>query len=279
MQYPTYPFTETKALRFLVLCLLTVGYLLYSVLYIKNGISNQPQTEPIPQVKTAVYFQLPPIEDRTQLKPMVQAALSSPIISSTSPEIKTAGRLPSGPKINRAKVKNSYFLPLPVRFHHLTPIFKDVPEFGELIIPSIGVFHQVTPIAVENGRWDISNLANDVGHLQTTGETPRDELGMTFIGHVTVPFGGPGPFADLILLEHGEEIIYRWQNVDYIYEVSRILRVEPRAVQFLYHDQPDTLSLATCTSWNFFSNGYAERLITRATLVRIEPTNLFSPQQ
>ena len=145
-------------------------------------------------------------------------------------------------------------------------------SFGELIIPSIGVHHQVTAVPVVNGSWDISNLESQVGHLQTTGVTPSDPLAMTFIGHVTVPWPGKGPFADLIIVEHGEEIIYRWNGQDYIYQVSRILMVNPEDVHVLYHDAPNSIQIATCSGWDLVDRDYNKRLVTRATLVRIEPT-------
>ncbi len=143
--------------------------------------------------------------------------------------------------------------------------------YGQLIIPSIGVNHIITNVPVVNGNWDISQLESQVGHLQTTGEHPGDNLAMTFIGHVTVPWPGTGPFADLILLKHGEQIIYRWNGFDYIYEVSRIFKVQPEDVHVLYHDDPNSLQLATCSGWNLLSRDYGERLVTRATLVEVVP--------
>lgn len=148
---------------------------------------------------------------------------------------------------------------------------ENLPQHGQLIIPSIGVNHIITNVPVVNGNWDISQLETQVGHLQTTGEHPGDNVAMTFIGHVTVPWPGTGPFADLILLEHGEEIIYRWNGFDYVYEVSRILRVRPEDVHVLYHDDPNSIQLATCSGWNLLNREYGERLVTRATLVRVEP--------
>lgn len=95
---------------------------------------------------------------------------------------------------------------------------------------------------------------------------------MTFTGHVTRPWPEiAGPFADLVFLKHGEEVIYRWQGVDYVYEVERIFRVDPRAVDLLYVPDGDKIVLVTCSGWDFVGREYAERLVTRATLVRTEP--------
>ena len=164
--------------------------------------------------------------------------------------------------------------PIPTDFSsflNLTASTEQSTPFGQLIIPSIGVNHIITNVPVVNGNWDISQLESQVGHLQTTGEHPGDNLAMTFIGHVTVPWPDTGPFADLILLEHGEQIIYRWNGFDYIYEVSRIFKVQPEDVHVLYHDDPNSLQLATCSGWNLLSRDYGERLVTRATLVEVVP--------
>lgn len=145
-------------------------------------------------------------------------------------------------------------------------------SFGELIIPKIGVHHRVTAVSIIDGSWDISQLEGQVGHLQSTGTHPQDHLAMTFIGHVTVPWPGQGAFADLILLKRGEEIVYRWGGNDYVYQVTRIFRVQPDDVHILYHDAPNTIQLATCSGWDLLDRSYSERLVTRAALVRVDPT-------
>ncbi len=150
----------------------------------------------------------------------------------------------------------------------------EVIQFGELIIPSLNVAQLVTTVPLENGQWDISNLNADIGHLTSTGTHPGDELAMTFTGHVTVPWSGTGPFADLILLEHGQEIIYRWNGVDYIYQVERIFRAHPSNVDLLYESDGDRINLVTCSGWDFVDREYAERLVTRAVLIREESSHV-----
>jgi LPXTG-site transpeptidase (sortase) family protein len=125
---------------------------------------------------------------------------------------------------------------------------------------------------VIDGQWDISELGTAVGLLQTTGSRPGDNWGMAFIGHVTVPWPDTGPFADLILLEHGEEVIYRWNGTDYVYEVERVFLVSPQSVETLYQPHGDTIVLATCSSWDYLKRDYVQRLVTRARLVRQEKT-------
>lgn len=154
----------------------------------------------------------------------------------------------------------------------IAPTSSSIPTpFGSLIIPKLGVSQPVIPIFVRNGQWDISEIGSDIGHLETTGRYPYDSLAMTFTGHVTLPWPDiAGPFADLVFLEHNEEIIYRWDGTDYVYAVERIFRVAPSAVDFLYEQDGEMLILVTCSGWNFVDRAYDERLVTRAVLVREE---------
>lgn len=145
--------------------------------------------------------------------------------------------------------------------------------FGALIIPEIDVSQPVIPIFVRDGQWDISEIGSQIGHLETTGRHPHDALAMTLTGHVTLPWPDiAGPFADLIFLERGEEIIYRWNGTDFIYEVERIFRVHPAAVELLYEQDGEKLILVTCSGWDFVGRSYEERLLTRAVLVREVPS-------
>lgn len=154
-----------------------------------------------------------------------------------------------------------------------SPTQNQEPQFGQLIIPNIDVRQQIVPIFIKDGQWDISEIGSNVGHLESTGKFPYDNYAMTFTGHVSLPWPEiSGPFTDLIFLEHGEEIIYRWNGTDYIYKVERIFRVAPTAVDMLYEQDGKKLILVTCSGWDFSDREYAERLVTRAVLVREEPS-------
>lgn len=145
--------------------------------------------------------------------------------------------------------------------------------FGELIIPEIKVNQGIVPIFIRDGQWDISEIGGQIGHLESTGKYPGDQLAMTFTGHVTLPWPEiSGPFADLVFLKHGEEIIYRWNGVDYVYQVERIFRANPESVHLLYEEDGEKLILVTCSGWDANGREYAERLVTRAVLVRQEPS-------
>lgn len=141
-----------------------------------------------------------------------------------------------------------------------------------LIIPSLGVVEEIETVPVRDGQWDVSELGTSVGLLQTTGDKPGDDFAMTFVGHVTLPWPRIGPFANLIRLEHGQKVIYRWDGIDYIYRVESFMRVPPQRVDTLYEPDGDKILLVTCSRWDYLGREYAKRLITRAVLDRTEPT-------
>jgi LPXTG-site transpeptidase (sortase) family protein len=153
-----------------------------------------------------------------------------------------------------------------------TPAAKAPLQDAQLIIPSLNVAQYIGIVPIVNGEWDVSDLGAGVGHLTSTGVAPGDDWAMTFVGHATIPWPQAGAFADLIRLEHGEEIIYRWNGQDYIYEVARILIVTPDFVEGVYEENGRMLMLVTCSGWNSEVLAYTNRMITRAELVRVEPS-------
>ena len=143
----------------------------------------------------------------------------------------------------------------------------------QLIIPSLNVNRIVKTVPVVAGQWDISQIESDFGWLQTTGEYPGDDWGMTIVGHVTRPWPEiAGPLAELAFMKPGDEIIYRQDGTDYVYALERFLKVDPESVESLYVPDGEVLSLATCAAWNYVSFNYDKRLIARARLVRAEPS-------
>lgn len=163
---------------------------------------------------------------------------------------------------------------MPLQFEVETAALPPV-DSGVLIVPSLGLEEPIMRILVRDGSWDISKLNASVGHLQTTGEHPGDDLAMTFVGHTTIP-PRTGPFAYLYQLSHGDRIIYRWNGMDYIYEVNQIMEVVPTQVGTLYENNGEMMMLVTCAGWNGETGTYDTRLVTRAILVDKQPTQLGS---
>jgi LPXTG-site transpeptidase (sortase) family protein len=145
------------------------------------------------------------------------------------------------------------------------------PE-GDLIIAALGIEAPLAKVAVHDGHWDVAELDQDVGWLETTGTTPGDQLAMVLIGHVTLPYpGGPGPFLNLHTLKVGDEIHYRTEGAVYVYQVGERVVVGPNAVEAVYVADGDRLILITCTGWNAIDRRYDRRLLIEANLVKTEP--------
>ncbi len=208
------------------------------------------------------------------VRPVVITAVStattaSPII--TPPSIPASFPLPILATVSEDSVIDTRFELTPNITP--TPLQKKQPTYPQLIIPSLEISRVIKTVPVVDGQWDISQVASDIGWLQTTGAHPDDEQGMTFVGHATRPWPEiAGPLAELMFMEMGDEIIYRYDGTDYIYILERYLKVNPESVEKLYTNDGEMLSLTTCSNWNFTNFQYDKRLIAQARLVRTEPS-------
>jgi sortase (surface protein transpeptidase) len=209
--------------------------------------------------------------------PAMLPTLPPPVVSVSSPAAQTSQPTPASPIQSFALVEDT-----PTdKTGELAPTIVPTPasqssgpsQFPQLIIPSLGINRVIRMVPVVEGQWDISQVESDIGWLQTTGEYPGDEKGMTFVGHVTRPWPEiAGPLAELAFMKPGDEIIYRKDGTDYVYALEKFLKVDPQSVESLYVPDGDVLSLATCSTWNYVSFDYDERLIARARLIRTEPS-------
>ncbi len=133
-----------------------------------------------------------------------------------------------------------------------------------LLIPYLKLDRDVEQVGIANGSWDLEHLGDEVGWLTTTGEHPGDDLAVVLVGHVTTAPGKYGPFAGIGQLEYGEEIVYRWAGQDYVYAVRGQSRAGEEDVQRLYVPDGSQLLLVTCSSFDYFSMLYTQRLIITA---------------
>ena len=143
---------------------------------------------------------------------------------------------------------------------------------AQLIIPSLQVREAITDVPIREGQWDISQLQQQIGHLESTGQYPGDDYAMTVVGHVAEPTTGNGPFSHLTELRHGDTIVYRFGNTDYTYVIERLNWVPPSAVQMLYQPEGDKIILVTCSSWNVVEQDYTQRFIVQARLTQTTQT-------
>jgi LPXTG-site transpeptidase (sortase) family protein len=135
---------------------------------------------------------------------------------------------------------------------------------ARLIIADLGVDQKVRRVPVHDGRWDISQLDQQVGLLTATGQHPDDGLAMVLTGHVSLPPSVPGPFANLFTLQPVSKIIYRVGGTDYLYAVEEQVTLAPSESAKLVVPDGKQLLLVTCTNWDYLSERYLGRLMVRA---------------
>jgi LPXTG-site transpeptidase (sortase) family protein len=147
-------------------------------------------------------------------------------------------------------------------------------EPGSLLIPKLGIDAVVVNVPLQEGMWDISSLGNQIGLLDSTGRMPGDDQAMVFIGHVTISAAEIGPFYETRFLESGDQLLYRWENIDYIYRVEEKSIISPKDVGTLFSYGGDTVLLVTCSNWSYNTQSYTNRAITRAVLVDQKLSNV-----
>ncbi len=147
-----------------------------------------------------------------------------------------------------------------------TPLPPVPSDPGQLIVAKLNLTAKIVTVPVVKGQWDISKLVYEVGLLAGTG-FPGQPGNAALSGHATLLRRGNGPFRWLEKLALDDEIIVQQDNTRYIYRVSGSKVVLPSDVTVLAPTETPTLTLITCTDWDFLKADYMKRLIVTATLV------------
>ncbi|MCP5101207.1 MAG: sortase [Chloroflexi bacterium] len=150
-----------------------------------------------------------------------------------------------------------------------TPIAAEKKTVNDayLHIPSLSVSQPIIELPLQNGRWDVSTLGEQVGRLATTGTHPGDKLAPVFAGHMTFPTSATletGAFANLQYATYGTELIYTANGQQFTYKITEISRVAPSEVERLYLEDENSILLVTCTDWDENGRLYKNRLLIRA---------------
>ncbi len=141
----------------------------------------------------------------------------------------------------------------------------------ELIIPDLDLERSVVTVPITNGEWNLEGLDHNIGWLASTGAKPNDDFAMVLAAHVTLTASETGPFHKLASMAPGSRFTYRWDGVDYIYEMGAKRVVSPDAVRDLYVEDGSKLILVTCTTWDPSLEAYSERVLAEATLIEQVP--------
>jgi LPXTG-site transpeptidase (sortase) family protein len=134
-----------------------------------------------------------------------------------------------------------------------------VPPATRLEIPKLGIDAPVVEARIVDGRWDVSSLTQEVGHLERTGH-PGESNNMVLAGHVTLRRGG-GPFLRLEELQLGDVVIVHAGDQAYVYRVVSKKYVSPTEVSVAFPTQEPILTLLTCASesWDAANKTYTQR--------------------
>jgi len=134
----------------------------------------------------------------------------------------------------------------------------------DLEIPKIGLNSQVVGIPYQGNTWNVQWLSNDVGHLEGTAY-PTHFGNSVIAGHLNLPDGTDGPFADIHQLAWGDQIIIHLDGHDYVYEVREIFQTNPNDLDILVKDgNYDWLTLITCKDYDPATQSFGLRTVVVA---------------
>ncbi|WKZ34688.1 MAG: sortase [Anaerolineales bacterium] len=137
-----------------------------------------------------------------------------------------------------------------------------------LEIPSLGVKTPIVGVPLVDGDWDVSWLWRDAGWLDGTA-FPGWNGNSALTGHVVLPDGTTGPFAQLGNLRWGDRIIVHAYGSVYTYEVRENRTVSPSNTTALKSEKDPWLTLITCENYIEANDTYASRIAVRAVLIHV----------
>ena len=141
----------------------------------------------------------------------------------------------------------------------------DRSDPGRLLIPELKVTADIVVVPLLIGQWGVSQIIYDVGLLGNTA-FPGRPGNAAISGHVSLKVRGDGPFRWLEKLAPGDEIVVQQRDTRYTYHVSQSKVVPPTDVSVLAQTDSATLTLITCSDWDFLKAEYGKRLMVTATL-------------
>lgn len=152
--------------------------------------------------------------------------------------------------------------PTPISVANLAP---DI-QYASITIPSAGIFAPIVRVYLDGTSWNVSNLGNNVGHLEGTTWLPNTG-NVVLSGHVELADGRAGILANLSQVEIGDRIIILQDGIQYQYDIVELRQTTPDDLTPLYPSTDNRLTLITCGNYDFFADSYLERTIVTAIQV------------
>lgn len=141
-----------------------------------------------------------------------------------------------------------------------------------LEIPVIKVKTPIVGVEFKDGNWDVSWLQAQVGWLNGTAY-PTWKGNSILTAHVVNADGKPGVFSRLKALGVGEYIFVINSGYRYTYKVVSNAYVSPNDASVMKHEDKSFLTLITCDTYDEKTGTYLRRLVVRAALVDVRPSN------
>ncbi len=213
---------------------------------------------------------VPPTATSESATPTVQFVAAEPTATTKPAETKMPAQSIAEDKV----VQQAVLKPEPneKKTANAIAVQKHVIEIEKLVVPQLGLDHEVVDVPIVNGLWDTDNLAHDIGLLEGAGQRPKDARSMIFAAHAALMIAPiKGPFFHLDDLEIGSEIIYIKNDTQYIYRVSEKTLIAPDDRTTLSNNNGDQIILVTCGSYNFITAEFDERLVVFADLTYSGP--------
>jgi LPXTG-site transpeptidase (sortase) family protein len=135
-----------------------------------------------------------------------------------------------------------------------------------IFIPAAGISSNVITTIIRGSTWDVTHLGTNVGHLQGTSWLGQ-RGNVVLSGHVEMSSGEQGVFAALTDVGVGDEILLTQRDTDYTYRVDTTFYVDPDDLSVVRQTAENTLTLITCSDYNFFRNSYDRRFVVVARQV------------
>ncbi len=138
----------------------------------------------------------------------------------------------------------------------------------QITISKLNLQTSIVGVPRQGNTWDVNWLTTSVGLLDGTAYPAH--IGNTAIaGHVNLPDGSQGPFADIDQLQWGDEIVVNLDGNELIYEVRQIYTTNPHDLGILEKsDGYEWLTLITCSNFNEKNETFLKRIVVEAVRVK-----------
>lgn len=135
--------------------------------------------------------------------------------------------------------------------------------------PTVGINADIVDVYLDGQSWDVTQLGNNVGHLQGTGWFGKTgNIGLA--GHVELADGRVGIFRNIEKMAKGDPITLTLGDLKQDYRVTEVKRTNPTDLTILEPSTVDTITLITCDigAYNLLQNTYQDRIVVVAQRVQ-----------